>query len=78
MSNLIKFELNRAGVRELMQSQAMQNVLVEYARHVSDNAGEGYEPYIGATRANVSVRITTNEAYQDNLDNNTMEKALRS
>lgn len=72
-----KFVLNREGVRELMQSQEMVDVLTEYATQVAARAGEGYSVYIGKTRANVSVVADTDEAYQDNLDNNTLEKAIR-
>lgn len=76
MSNF-KFTLNRAGVRELMQSQEMQDVLVEFAGSVADRAGDGYDVYIGKNRANVSVATATEEAYNDNLDNNTLEKSIR-
>lgn len=72
-----KFVLDRAGVRELMQSQEMQDVLVEYASQVADRAGDGYSVYVGITRANVSVRTETEEAMADNLDHNTLEKAIR-
>lgn len=72
-----KFVLNREGVRELMQSQEMVDVLTEYATQVAARAGEGYSVYIGKNRANVSVVADTDEAYQDNLDNNTLEKAIR-
>lgn len=73
----IKFILNRDGVRELMQSQEMQDVLVGFASQVADRAGDGYDVYIGVNRANVSVRTTTDEAAADNLDHNTLEKAIR-
>ena len=73
----IKFVLNRDGVRELMQSQEMQDVLVEFASQVADRAGDGYDVYIGVNRANVSVRTATDEAAADNLDHNTLEKAIR-
>ena len=72
-----KFVLNRAGVRELMQSQEMQDVLVEFAGQVAERAGDGYSVYVGTTRANVSVRTETEEAMADNLDHNTLEKAIR-
>ena len=72
-----KFVLNRAGVRELMQSQEMQDVLVEFAQQVAEKAGDGYDVYIGINRANVSVRTATEEAMADNLDHNTLEKAIR-
>lgn len=72
-----KFVLNRAGVRELMQSQEMQDVLVEFAGQVAERAGDGYDVYIGVNRANVSVMTATEEAMADNLDHNTLEKAIR-
>lgn len=72
-----KFVLNRAGVRELMQSQEMQDVLVDFAGQVADRAGDGYDVYVGTNRANVSVMTATEEAMADNLDHNTLEKAIR-
>ena len=72
-----KFVLNRAGVRELMQSQEMQDVLVEFAGQVAERAGDGYDVYIGMNRANVSVMTATEEAMADNLDHNTLEKSIR-
>lgn len=73
--NKIKFELNRAGVRELMQSKEMQNILISYANKVSARAGEGYDVYIGRNRAN--VQVATEAAEQDNFENNTLLKALK-
>ena len=75
--NDFKFVLNRAGVRELMQSQEMVEVLTEFAGQVAERAGEGYDVYIGVNRANVSVITATDEAYNDNLENNTLEKSIR-
>lgn len=72
-----KFVLNRDGVRELMQSQEMQDVLVDFAGQVAERAGDGYSVYVGATRANVSVMTATDEAAADNFDHNTLEKAIR-
>ena len=72
-----KFVLNRAGVRELMQSQEMQGVLVEFAGQVAERAGDGYDVYIGTNRANVSVVTATEEAAADNFDHNTLEKSIR-
>lgn len=78
MSSIEKFVLNPAGVRELMQSSAMQNVLVSYAGQVAKNAGDGYDVYVGKNRANVSVLAATDKAKADNLEHNTLEKAVRS
>jgi hypothetical protein len=55
----------------------MQDVLVEFASQVAERAGDGYDVYIGVNRANVSVGTASEEAMADNLDHNTLEKAIR-
>lgn len=74
----VKFELNRAGVRELLRSQEAANVCRSYAAEVQGRAGDGYEvtTYIGRNRVNASVHAETYEARKDNYDNNTLLKAL--
>lgn len=73
-----KFELNRAGVRELLRSQEMMNICREYADGVQARAGDGYEvtTHVGRNRVNASVHAETYEARKDNYDNNTLLKAL--
>ena len=75
----VKFELNRAGVRELMQSAEAMNVVREYAMQIQSRcpSGLGYEvtSMVGATRANASVFAATPEARRDNFENNTLLKA---
>lgn len=82
MSNmkLIKFKLNGAGVQELLQGEAMQNVLREAAEQKAAAAGEGYEAsvMIGQKRAYANITAATDEAKADNLENNTLEKVIRS
>lgn len=77
MSKNIKFVPNNAGLDELRNSPGMVAVLMEYANQIKGRAGDGYEVYHGPTRVNVSVRTVTDEAAQDNLDNNTLLKAVR-
>ena len=77
MGNLERFVLNSDGVKELMQSQEMQDVLVNFAGQVAERAGDGYSVYVGITRANVSVGTATEAAKADNLDHNTLEKSIR-
>lgn len=74
----VRFELNRNGVRELMQSNEMQQILRSKAEQVKSAAGEDYEvtSYVGKNRANASVKVTSNAAYKDNLEHNTLLKAL--
>lgn len=70
-------ELNRNGVRELLQSPEMMAVCSEYASAIASRAGVGYETskHVGKNRVNVSVYTATNEARKDNLKNNTLLKA---
>lgn len=74
---LDKFQLNRSGVGQLLKSEMVVGALIANADKVKNRAGSDYDVYRhGKTRANVSVRTTTDEAYQDNLQNNTLLKAL--
>ena len=74
----IKFELNRDGVRNLMQSPEAQALMLEKAEQIRDRCPDvGYEAdvRVGKTRAVAMVKAATFEAKQDNLDNNTLLKA---
>jgi len=75
----IKFKLNRKGVAELMKSAAMQEVLNEYATGIRNRCGDGYtqDIYVGKNRANAMVSAETYQAKRDNLENNTILKAVR-
>lgn len=74
-----KFKINYKGVGELMKSESMQTVLNEYATSIKNRCGDGYEQdiYIGKSRANAMVTATTFQARKDNMDNNTLLKAVR-
>jgi phage-related protein len=74
-----KFKLNRAGVRELMQSQEMQKVLKEKADGIKARCGDGYEQdmLVGKNRANAMVWADTPKAISDNSENNTILKAVK-
>lgn len=76
MSN--RFELDTAGVRELLQSEEMKNALHEVASEVQARCGEGYEIDIAVmpTRAIAAVYAADDNAVRDNSSNNTLLKAL--
>ncbi|OHX26860.1 hypothetical protein BKX95_07955 [Streptococcus iniae] len=78
MSDFI-FELNRSAVAELMKTSEMQQVLTDEATKIKDRAGDGYEQdiYVGKNRANAMVSAKTHKAKKDNLENNTLLKAVR-
>lgn len=74
-----KFVLNRAGVRQLMQSEEMQAILNEKSSNALNQLGDGYKSdiYIGKNRANAMVWADSIKAKRDNLKNNTILKAVR-
>lgn len=83
MSN-VKFELNRAGVAELLKGAEMQGILSEYAEQVRQHCSAGsagpdeYEATtaVKGTRAVATVRAATPRAYYSNLKHNTLLKAV--
>ena len=74
-----KFELNRAGVRALMQSDEMQSILKDKADNALISLGEGYKSdiHVGKNRANAMVYADTYQAKADNMRNNSILKAVR-
>jgi len=74
-----KFKLNRAGVGQLLKSAGMQEVLTEYASAVKNRCGEGYkqDAYVGKTRANAMVYADSYKTKKENMENNTILKAVR-
>ena len=74
----IKFELNKAGVRELLLSDEMMNVCNKYASSAISRLGNGYEmtSYHGRNRVNASVMAVTTEAKRENLETNSILKAV--
>ena len=74
----IRFELNRAGVRELMKSPEMMTVLKECANTAHGKLGEGYAvgTFVESTRACARISAVTQDARRENAENNTLLKAL--
>lgn len=72
------FKLNRLGVAALLKSEGMQAKLTEHATEIKNRCGDGYEQdiYVGKNRANAMVRASTYQAKADNLENNTLLKAV--
>lgn len=77
----VKFELNLAGLNELMKSTEMAEVLNTAADQIAAKCGEGYEverahpiSFVGIA----SVRADTIKAKVDNRKNNTILKAAGS
>lgn len=74
----VKFELNREGVRELLRSKEMMDVCQEYANNALGKLGDGYEvtTHTGSNRVNAEVAAVTYAAKKENLNDNTIIKAV--
>ena len=75
----IRFELNRAGVRELLRSQEMAAGLSDLAAGIAGRCGEGYASDVKTmpTRVIASVYTETDAAVRDNSENNTILRSLQ-
>ena len=78
MANL-KIELNSEGIKELLRSSQIKAICEEKARSAVSKLGEGYvaSSYTGKSRVNASVYAESQKARAENLENNTILKALR-
>lgn len=76
---MIKFQLNRSGVRELLQSDELMEECSKHAKRIQNRCGAGYEmtTHVGKNRVNASVHAKTIKARKDNSKNNTLLKAMR-
>ena len=74
----IRFELNRAGVRELLRSKEAMEMVQHIAYSAKSRLGEGYEVTYrtGKNRVNASVAAVSEEALRENLHSNTILKAM--
>ena len=71
--------LNSAGVRELLNSSEMEELCGQLGAQICGRCGEGYatDHRKGKTRANSMVWADTYQAKADNMENNTILKALK-
>ncbi len=75
---MIKVELNHEAVGEMLKSSKMQELVKSYADEIAKRAGEGYasDTYNAGSRVIASAYTETEEAMEDNLENNTLLKAM--
>lgn len=78
MSNT-KIVLNRAGVRELLESEEMKRICREHADKARNELGFGYEvtEYMGRDRVKVSIHAKSEAAKKENIKKNTILKAVK-
>lgn len=76
----VRIVLNRKGVRELLKSPEMRAMLNERAQNIKARLGDGYkaDTYVGSNRVNAMVWASTRKTIKDDLDNNTIIKAMGS
>lgn len=76
--NRVKFELNIKGLNELMKSSEMQSHLNTITSSILARAGKGYEAKVDVASYDSLGKVypTDAESARDNLENNTLEKAL--
>ena len=77
---VLKVELNRSEVsKQTLKGEGTVSLCQRLAKDMQSRAGEGYETstFKGRNRVNVSVGAGTKEAYKDNMENNTLLKAMR-
>ena len=78
MAEKIKIELNSGGIGELLKSSEVDAFLQETASGVRQSCGAGYETdsYHAGSRVIASVFTANSKAAKDNLQNNTLLKAV--
>lgn len=74
-----KFKLNSTGVKELLKSDGIKNVINSHAQRIYSSLGDGYkmDEYDGVNRYNAMVWASSRKAKKDNKKNNTLLKAIR-
>ena len=72
-----KLVLRSDGIREMLKSQEILDVCVQYANQMGASLGDGYEvsEYTGTNRVNASVSAVSDAAKRDTLENNSLLKA---
>lgn len=75
----VRIELSSSGVRELLKSGEMKAECEKHAKQALGKLGEGYTvtSHVGKNRVNASVYAESYRARRDNMENNTILKALR-
>ena len=76
---MAKIVLRKEEVRGLLLSEGVEQLCKSYADAAVARAGAGYESdtYSGRNRVNASVRAVTFKARKDNMQNNTLLKAIK-
>lgn len=73
-----ELHLNRQVVRNMLYSKEVETAITETAQSIKGRAGSGYdvETFKGFDRVRAIVQTNSRESANDNLDNNTLLKAV--
>lgn len=75
----VTIKLNTEGVRQLLQSEEMQDELEKHATQIVNRCNGSYEinTYQGKNRSNVSIITRDSKTFNSNLKDNELLRALR-
>lgn len=78
--SVVKFKLDRKGVRALVSSDEAQSVVTEAAEELRARAGDGFKVYSSSKgrRARAYVHASTKEAGMEQIKHHTLERVLGS
>ena len=78
--NKVEIQLNTEGVNELLRRPDTVQMISEFGNEMADQLGEGYQCRTGFGakdgRVHVWVMAASDKAKQENLENNTILKAM--
>ena len=74
----VKVKINSAGVREVLHSSGVQNILQDKISKAQSMCGDGYVADIqpGVNRPHAMVKTVTAKAARSNAKHNTLAKAF--
>lgn len=77
-AQLLRFELNRSGVGQLLKCKELEDGLKSIVSRMATDCGSGYsyDTKMMGTRVIASVYTETTDAMEDNANNNTILKAV--
>lgn len=78
MSKKVEIVLNSSGVRSLLRSSEMCDMIQKRANTALSLLGDGYSSsaYTGRNRVNVQISADSITAKRENLENNSLLKSL--
>lgn len=78
MAKNVKIELNTAGIGALLKGPETESMVQRFGKEIAQRAGSGYAARSHNTgqRQICNVYAASKEAKQDNLENNTLLRAI--